>query len=167
MVNMKFIVKSMILTIIFSSMTLFMIGCSTTSNFANEDMEMSTKVISIDEFLDHMTAEGFEVVENPIVDALVTSSAYAIKGDMQIEFYKYNDVNDSRINFIDSKDELLGNINGSNEIKSFTWKNGERISVRNGGRYILILRIEDITIYLNVNSKHKKAVVEVIKGLGY
>ena len=159
--------KSFFIIIAMSIVSVVVVGSSTNTNYANEDLNKVVNPVSVDAFMKYMMNEDWDVVVDPAKKDLVDGYANANLNGMEIEFYKYESVNDARIKFIDNNEDLLSNISGSYAIRSFTWKNGERITVGNDGRYILLSRVDDTMIFLNVKSDYKSDVVEIIKDIGY
>lgn len=131
---------------------------------------INKKSISSNEFKNIMKEKGYSIYDatSQFSDYDYVLKAYlALKSDHQIEFYELSD-NDNAKSFYkrnksifeDSKEDIYSQYNSS-------IGNHSKYTLKTGGKYKVVSRIDNTVIYLNVDEKHKDSVKDILEYLGY
>lgn len=123
-----------------------------------------------------VTLEGEEYIvvklvndrEDEINSYNYIKEAYAAKkSNYQIEFYEIVDEDYAKA-FFDKNKRIFEQSKGISSIEmSNTLTNSEKYSLKTGGRYMVISRIENTVVYVNASDTYKKEIDEALKEINY
>lgn len=124
--------------------------------------------LTASEFKSKMEEKGYEVVDiTEDYGDLVGTALLAMKGDYQIEFYIVSD-NEQAITAYNQNKEYFEDLKESSSVETETnLSNNAKYTLTSGGRYMLVARVDNTFIYLDVPENDKSEVTDVIKTLGY
>lgn len=131
---------------------------------------INKKSISSNEFKNIMKEKGYSIYDatSQFSDYDYVLKAYlALKSDHQIEFYELSDIDNAKSFykrnksiFEDSKEDIYSQYNNS-------IGNHSKYTLKTGGKYKVVSRIDNTVIYLNVDEKYKDSVKDILEYLGY
>lgn len=130
------------------------------------------KLITADEFKKNMESNNYIVQEatdqfskydyvEKVYIALSSDSSY------QIEFYQLSDDNYATKFYINNKTIFEKSKASKNLETSVSIANYSKYTLQTNGKYKVISRIGNTAIYLNVDTKYKEDVKNILKKLGY
>ena len=93
----------------------------------------------------------------------------ASSGDysFQIEFYELSDENYA-IDFYNNNTSRFEESKGDASSKtSVSWKNYSKYTLSSNGKYMVVSRINNTAIYIDVDDKYKDTVKDILNELGY
>lgn len=93
----------------------------------------------------------------------------ASSGDysFQIEFYELSDENYA-IDFYNNNTSRFEESKGNASSKtSVSWKNYSKYTLSSNGKYMVVSRINNTAIYIDVDDKYKDTVKDILNELGY
>lgn len=99
----------------------------------------------------------------------IKTAQVAVSGDYTylIEFYTLSDEENSN-SFYNKNKSTFEALKQENSIQTETnGKNYETYSLKSGGKYMYIARVNDTILYINVNEAVEENVKELVKKLGY
>lgn len=139
-------------------MIFFMTGC------------FNKKSISSNEFKSIMNDKGFDVQDatSQFSNYNYVNRAYiALNKDYQIEFYELSDeekaksfYETNKTIFEDSKENGYSQFNNS-------VGNHSKYTLKTGGKYKVVSRIDNTVVYLNVLEEYKDEIKDILNDLGY
>lgn len=109
-----------------------------------------------------------EEMKNKIDGYNYVRQAYIAKNNnYQIEFYEIVDEDYAKA-FFDKNKRIFEQSKGISSIEmSNTLTNSEKYSLKTGGRYMVISRIENTVVYVNASDTYKKEIDEALKEINY
>lgn len=85
----------------------------------------------------------------------------------QIEFYELSDENYA-IDFYNNNTSRFERYTGNASSKtSVSWKNYSKYTLSSNGKYMVVSRINNTAIYIDVDDKYKDTVKDILNELGY
>lgn len=162
--------KSIKVLIIVLVLFALLIGIAFVALFVNLNKEKTA--ITFNEFKVTMESKGYYVSDatsqfsqyNYITSAtLAVDSNYSYK----IEFYTLSDVNYATM-FYNNNKTLFENSKGSSSAKTdVTSKNGAKYTLSSNNKYMVVSRIDNTVIFVNVDLQYKDTVQKLLKELNY
>lgn len=130
------------------------------------------KPITADNFKQEMAKKNYNVVDvtKQFESAKYVKKAYvALEGNKkyQIEFYQI-DNKENTLSFYNTNRNIFKQkkSNKSSET-NVDLENHSKYTLSSDGKYMVVSRIDNTVVYLNVDSKHKKEVKNILDELGY
>ena len=147
-------------TLIFLMLILTLTGCK------------NKKTLSPDDFKKTMEAKEFEVIDTMDQmpeESIVTQSylALAPKSLYKIEYYKFSSIDEAK-NFYSTNKKIFeaSAVTGSSH-KEVTINNYSKFTMTSGDKYMVISRIDDTAIYIDVDKDYKDTINKILKELDY
>lgn len=164
--------KSVIITIIICVVTLILLvgigGFFLVKTVLNQEKDP----ITVEEFKSTMQNKGYIIIDAKeqfdeyeyIKDAYI---AMTDDGEYQIEFYKMSDEKNAT-NFFEHNKSRFESSASSPESKSYINMNKyAKCTILANGDYMVVSRIKDTVIYLNVDASYKDQIKDLLKEIGY
>ena len=127
---------------------------------------ITKEAISVNTFIEVMEDNDFAVTKVTDKDSTNAKDAYiAEKGEYQIEFYTFDDVDDADDFFNITRSKF--DSDRANTRIQFHGRNYESFNIVTGGKYKFVERIDKTVIYVNVDNEYKKSVNDALEKLGY
>lgn len=128
------------------------------------------RAISGGEFESQMESAGFTVYNitdqydytEAVVEVLIAKAAA-----YQIEFYDMATADDAITAFDANKEDFKSASASKSSEAEVSFGNGARYAVTASGMYMLVSRVGNTFLYLNVPEQYKNEVVGLVKDLGY
>lgn len=126
--------------------------------------------MTTDSFKNTMEEKGFTVQsakEQFAEYEYVKDAIIALNGDYQLEFYELSDV-DKAVFFYNNNKAIFEQSKGNASANtSVNMKNSSKYTQSSNGKYMVVSRIDNTVIYLNVEDKYKEDVKSLLDELGY
>lgn len=128
--------------------------------------------ITAEEFKSVMENKGYIIINakeqfdgfNYIQDVYIAMSD---DGEYQIEFYKMSDKEDATMFYEHNKSVFESSKSSSSAQTNNDMKNYSKYTLQSNNKYMVISRIEDTVVYVNVDSKYKDNIKDILKEIGY
>ena len=132
----------------------------------------SKKSITADMFKSKMTSKGYyveDVTSQYDYSGVMKKGYVAIDSERnyQIEFFQLKD-QENAISMYNTNKEKFENEKGSSNIsKNIDGSNFSKFSLTTNGKYKVVCRVDNTLLYLNVSTKYKDKVIDILDYLGY
>ena len=139
-------------------MIFFMTGC------------FNKKSISSNEFKSIMSEKGFDVQDatKQFSDYDYVKRTYiALNDDFQIEFYELSDEEKAKGFYETNKSIFESSKESGYSQFNNSVGNHSKYTLKTGGKYKVVSRIDNTVIYLNVLEEYKDEIKDILKDLGY
>lgn len=128
--------------------------------------------ITVEEFKSAMKNKGYIIIDvreqfasyDYIKDAYI---AMTDNGEYQIEFYKMSDKENAVMFYEHNKSVFESSKSSSSAQTNNDMKNYSKYTLQSNNKYMVISRIEDTVVYVNVDSKYKDNIKDILKEIGY
>ena len=156
--------KVVIITIAILAIIVAVIACIF-KNLNKEKIPMTTE-----SFKNTMEEKGFTVQsakEQFAEYEYVKEATIASNGDYQLEFYELSDVDKAVFFFNNNKSIFEQSKGNASANTSVNMKNSSKYTQSSNGKYMVVSRIDNTVIYLDVEDSYKDAVKALLDEIGY
>lgn len=161
--------KKVLLIVILSTFIFMITGCGNKNGVL---VNNNKKALTADGYKSKMEDKGYTVIDasDQVSQYDYVKKLYiALNADRtyQIEFTEFSD-NDNAIAFFENNKKNFEDAKGdSSEYTKVKLGNYDKYTLLTNGEYNVVARIDNTTIYLNVDEEYKNDVQSTLKDLGY
>ena len=129
------------------------------------------KSITSSEFYDIMSGEGFNLTDatEQFGENNSLNKVYVAQDknyEYQVEFYEFKTDSDAISSYNINKDEFENSKTGNSSQSEIGVKNYNKYTLKSGGTYKLVSRIDNTMIYVDVEENNEKNIKDILKKLG-
>lgn len=128
--------------------------------------------ITVEEFKSTMQDKGYTIIDakkqfenyDYIKSAYIAMSS---NGEYQIEFYKMSDEKNATNFYEHNKSKFESSASSPESTSYINMNKYSKCTILANGDYMVVSRIKDTVIYLNVDARYKNQIKDLLKEIGY